>query len=74
MPEQLLLQIKPPGRTYDEFPKPSEHKGIPSVDKQMPSYAWSQEDWALHMNQQHPYINYSDGTSTEGKEFCERYG
>lgn len=53
--EQLLFEIESPGREYNEFPKPPNHKDVPSLDPTMPKYAWSQEDWRLFMNNEHPY-------------------
>lgn len=57
--EQLLLDLEVPTtkRTYDEFPKPPNHKHIVSIDPEMPPYAWSQEDWKLYMHKCHPHIH-----------------
>lgn len=56
MTEQLLLEIETPGREYNEFPKPPNHKDVPSLDPMMPEYAWSAHDWQLFMEGKHPYI------------------
>ena len=51
--EPALLQ----GKAYQQMPPPPEHKHVKSINPNN-ELGWTPEDWRLHMDRQHPNINY----------------
>lgn len=63
-PKGAMLQ----GKIYHQMPKPHEHKDVLSVDPEQPDYAWTPEDWDLHMDRKHPHIKYEEDNETENQK------